>query len=68
MRRPRREDLERHQIPIAFSGLVAGILTGLGYPDLASLWEALVYPTLGLLLYATFLQIPFASLRRAFAD
>ena len=31
-------------------------------------FEALIYPVLGALLYATFLQVPFTALRAAFAD
>lgn len=31
-------------------------------------FEAAIYPVLGALLYATFLQVPFTALREAFAD
>jgi ACR3 family arsenite efflux pump ArsB len=30
--------------------------------------EVLIYPVLGALLYATFLQVPFTALRAAFGD
>lgn len=38
---------------------------GLTRPDLAPLFERLIYPVLGMLLYATFLHVPFRELRRA---
>ena len=57
--------LERHQVPIY---LVAGVLIGLAAPGTDDVFKALVYPVLGALLYATFLQVPFTAQRAAFAD
>ena len=43
-----------------------GAALGLALPALGSSLEVLVYPVLGVLLYATFLQVPFQELRRSF--
>ncbi|GAB3560543.1 ACR3 family arsenite efflux pump ArsB [Actinopolyspora lacussalsi] len=60
--------LERHQIPIYLGGLAAGAVVGLALPASAPIWEHAIYPVLGTLLYATFLQVPFTRLTRAFRD
>ena len=60
--------LERHQIAVYIYALAAGVLIGLGAPDADRAFEALIYPMLGALLYATFLQVPFTALRAAFRD
>ncbi|SFT56034.1 Arsenite efflux pump ArsB, ACR3 family [Actinopolyspora lacussalsi subsp. righensis] len=60
--------LERHQIPIYLGGLAAGAVVGLALPASAPGWEHAIYPVLGTLLYATFLQVPFTRLTRAFRD
>ena len=44
------------------------MLVGLAAPGTDDVFEALVYPVLGALLYATFLQVPFTALHAAFAD
>jgi ACR3 family arsenite efflux pump ArsB len=44
-----------------------GAALSLGLPGLGSALERLIYPVLGVLLYATFLQVPFRDLRRSFA-
>ena len=62
------EALERHQVPIYVSGLLAGVLIGLTVPDAESFFEPLIYPVLGALLYVTFLQVPFVELRKALTD
>ncbi len=46
----------------------AGVLIGLAAPGTDGAFEALIYPVLGALLYATFLQVPFTALRAAFGD
>ena len=48
-------------------GLLLGASLGLSLPGLGSALEILIYPVLGVLLYATFLQIPFRELRRSFS-
>lgn len=60
--------LERHQILIYLGGLAAGAGVGLAVPTAASAFERVIYPVLGTLLYATFLQVPFTQLTRAFRD
>lgn len=60
------ERLERNQTWVYAAGLLLGVVVGLALPGLGSALEALVYPVLGVLLYATFLQVPFRELRRSF--
>ena len=60
--------LERHQVAIYVAALAAGMMIGVLAPGAAGTFEALIYPVLGALLYATFLQVPFTALRAAFAD
>lgn len=62
------EWLERHQVVLYLAGLAAGALVGLGAPSVAPTAEAAVTPVLGLLLYATFLGVPFARIGRAVRD
>lgn len=62
-----KEQLERNQIPVYAAGLLVGAAFGLGLPRSAPFFEALIYPVLGVVLYATFLQVPFRELRRSFA-
>ncbi|RZT07749.1 ACR3 family arsenite efflux pump ArsB [Mycobacterium sp. BK558] len=60
--------MERRQIPIYLGGLAAGAAAGLAWPAGGSLWELCIYPVLGALLYATFLQVPFTKIAGAFKD
>ncbi|BBY31573.1 arsenic resistance protein [Mycolicibacterium sediminis] len=62
------ETMERHQIAIYLSGLAAGAVVGWAWPTGGPVWEAAIYPVLGALLYATFLQVPFTKLTVAFRD
>lgn len=59
--------MERHQVALYLSALAAGAALGLGWRGAAGL-AVLVEPVLALLLYATFLAVPFDRLREAFAD
>ncbi|MFN3335986.1 MAG: arsenic resistance protein, partial [Thermomicrobium sp.] len=68
MKRLEREALERHQIWIAFAGLITGGWAGLFFPRMHAVFELLVYPALAILLTSQFLQIPFGRLRRSFTD
>lgn len=63
-----REQLERNQIWVYAAALLAGAVLGLARPALGPLFERLIYPVLGVLLYATFLQVPFGELRRSFTN
>ena len=62
------ERLEHHQVPFYVAALAVGVAVGLIAPGTAGTFEALIYPVLGALLYATFLQVPFTALREAFGD
>lgn len=63
-----KEGLERNQIPIYAAGLLLGAIIGLVSPAVGSTLEAAIYPVLGVLLYATFLQVPFPEIRSAAAS
>jgi ACR3 family arsenite efflux pump ArsB len=56
---------ERHQIALYLAAILAGGTLGLLAPASGAALEPAINPVLGLLLYATFLGIPFASLGRA---
>ena len=60
--------MERHQIGLYLAAIVAGGAAGFLAPFSAAALELAINPVLGLLLYATFLGIPFASLGRAVRD
>lgn len=62
------ETLERHQIAIYLGGLALGGGIGFTSPGLAHPLEVAIYPVLGGLLYATFLQVPFTRVAAAFRD
>lgn len=65
---PTADALERHQIAVYVGGLAAGAAVGLGWPGTSHVLEGSIYPVLGTLLYATFLQVPFTKLAGAFRD
>ena len=60
--------MERHQIALYLVALLAGGATGFLAPGSAGTLELSINPVLGLLLYATFLSIPFASVGKAARD
>lgn len=68
MKRLELDTLERHQVWIAFAGLVVGGSAGLFLPGIHTAFEQLIYPALAILLTSLFLQIPFGMLRQAFTD
>ena len=62
-----RDQLERNQVWVYAAALLLGAVLGLALPALGSALEVLIYPVLGVvLLYVTFLQMPFRELRRSF--
>ena len=61
-----RETLERHQVWCYLLAVLAGLALGFAFPDAAPLMEALLWPGLAALLYATFTQVPLARLGAAF--
>ena len=62
------EWMERHQVALYLAALAIGAAVGLLFPALAHPAEIAINPVLGLLLYATFLGVPFGRLRLAFRD
>lgn len=63
-----RQQLERHQVWIYLAAIVAGLGLGIAGPGMAPLFEAILWPVLGLLLFATFTQVPLNHLPEAFRD
>ncbi len=59
---------ERHQIALYLAAIAAGVMVGLLAPGAAHPLELAINPVLGLLLYATFLGVPFSMIGRAFRD
>lgn len=59
---------ERHQIALYLAAMVIGAAVGLWAPAVAHPLELAITPVLGLLLYATFLGVPFSAIGRAFRD
>lgn len=59
---------ERHQVALYLAAIAVGAAVGLGLPAAAGPLEVSITPVLGLLLYVTFLGVPFARLVGAFRD
>jgi len=60
--------LERQQVWIYLVAIALGLGVGRAWPGLAAGLEALLWPTLMLLLFATFAQVPLLHVREAFRD
>lgn len=60
--------LERHQVVLYLVGLAVGAAVGLSTPAVAPVAEVAVTPVLGLLLYATFLGVPFDRIGAGLRD
>ncbi|WP_248897348.1 arsenic resistance protein [Haloplanus halobius] len=60
--------LRRHQVAFYAVAVILAIGIGVARPSAASLVERLIDPVLAVLLYVTFLDIPFVRLRRAFRN
>lgn len=60
--------LERQQVWVYLVAILAGLVFGSFQFELAMLFETLLWPILGLLLYATFVQVPLLHLNDAFRD
>lgn len=63
-----RQWLEQNQVWIYLGAILAGLLLGSRAPVVAGPFETLLWPVLGLLLYATFTQVPLMHLPEAFRD
>ncbi|MGN7226440.1 arsenic resistance protein [Dietzia maris] len=62
------EWMERHQVSLYLAGLVLGGVVGVLAPAVAGPAGLAIQPVLALLLYATFLGIPFTRIGRSFRD
>jgi ACR3 family arsenite efflux pump ArsB len=60
--------LERRQVWIYLAAIVGGLVLGSLRPDVVARFEALLWPVLAALLYATFVQVPLLHVRDAFRD
>jgi ACR3 family arsenite efflux pump ArsB len=60
--------LERHQLWVYLAALALGGALGLAAPGPGAALEALLWPVLALLIYATFCQVPLTRVRDALAD
>ncbi|MFC4259819.1 arsenic resistance protein [Marinobacter lacisalsi] len=60
--------LEKHQVWLYLTNILAGMSIGWAWPAVTTTFEALLWPVLGVLLYATFTQVPLTHLAAAFRD
>lgn len=60
--------LERRQVWIYLAAILSGLILGGLRPALGTVFDALLWPVLGALLYATFMQVPLLHLREAVRD
>jgi len=65
---PSVEWLERHQVPLYLATIALAVIVGLLIPAVAHPSASAIAPVLGVLLYATFLGVPFAKVGQAFRD
>lgn len=63
-----REALERQQAWLYLAAILAGMAAGTVAPAVLQSGEILLWPALGLLLYATFTQVPLTRLAATFRD
>jgi ACR3 family arsenite efflux pump ArsB len=60
--------IQHNQVGVYAVAVLLAIGVGLGLPTASSVLEALINPVLAVLLYVTFLEIPFVRIRRAFRN
>jgi ACR3 family arsenite transporter len=63
-----KERIQHNQVSIYAVAVLLAISVGLSQPGLSAVLEQLINPVLAVLLYGTFLEIPFVKLRRAFTN
>ncbi len=63
-----REALERHQVWIYLAAVALGLLAGTIFPGAGHVADTLVWPVIALLLCATFMQMPLASIPAVLKD
>lgn len=60
------QTMERHQVPLYVLAILVGAALGLAVPSIAGPLELSITPVLAVLLYVTFLAVPFTSIGQAF--
>lgn len=60
--------LQRHQMVVYALAVALAVGSGLGRPSVVSSAERFINPVLAVLLYVTFLEVPFVDLRRSFTN
>ncbi|MDG4792569.1 hypothetical protein [Micromonospora sp. WMMD1082] len=63
-----RATLERRQVWCYLGAVLGGLIVGTLAPGAGHAFEAMVWPVIGLLLYATFTQVPLTTIAAAFKD
>jgi len=63
-----RDRLVGNQVGVYAVAVLVAVVLGVGRPGLESGFESLIEPVLVVLLYVTFLEVPFVRLRAAFTD
>lgn len=63
-----RQSLEQFQVFIYLGAILSGLIVGSASPDTGKALESALWPILGLLLYATFTQVPLSHIRDALVD
>ncbi len=63
-----REAIEKYQVVIYVAAIISGFFWGTHFPELSLIFESLLWPVLGLLLYTTFTQIRLSKIRHAFVQ
>ena len=61
-----RHTLEKYQVVIYVAAIISGLFWGKNFPGFNLIFEALLWPVLGLLLYTTFTQISLSKIKHAF--
>ncbi|MBX0297993.1 arsenic resistance protein [Haloarcula nitratireducens] len=68
MTRLSKQWIQHNQVGVYAIAVLFAIWVGLGLPSAGSLLELVINPVLAVLLYVTFLEIPFVRIRRAFRN
>ncbi|MCS6772848.1 MAG: arsenic resistance protein [Anaerolineae bacterium] len=63
-----RQTVEKYQVLVYLSAIALGLLIGNLLPRQVEVLKAFLWPTLGVLLYVTFAQVPLAHVREAFIE
>ncbi|TKX61409.1 arsenic resistance protein, partial [Halorubrum sp. SP9] len=63
-----KQRIQHNQVAIYAVAALLSVGAGFGLPSASSVLEPLINPVLAVLLYVTFLEIPFVRIRRAFRN